>query len=72
MSLRHKDCISTERITLAVVLRAIMKAKFDGNQYDAMGSKSAADICRLWILDSDNYDDQTEETKRFIGNLLGL
>jgi hypothetical protein len=25
-----------------------------------------------WNLTKDNYDDQTEETKKFIGSLLGI
>lgn len=25
-----------------------------------------------WNLSKDNYDEQTEETRRFIGNLLGV
>lgn len=59
-------------ITLADVLRAIMKANFDGNQYDAMCSQQCVDTCRLWILDTDNYDGQTRETQKFIGSILNV
>jgi hypothetical protein len=61
----------TDPITLAVVLRAI--------GYDTQKVILTADdnykigkIVRRWNLTNDNYDDQTEETKKFIGSLLGV
>lgn len=50
-------------ITLATVLRSLahMRADF---------AKSSSDLLRNWDLKNDNYDAQSEETKKFIGELL--
>ena len=51
-------------ITLAVVLRAL-KPKIDMNTY------VISSLLEDWNLEKDNFNDQSEETKGFIGGLLG-
>ena len=51
-------------ITLAVVLRAL-KPKIDMNTY------VISSLLEDWNLEKDNFNDQSEETKTFIGGLLG-
>jgi hypothetical protein len=48
-------------ITLAVVLRAIDKLRYVN--WDTFRNR--------WNLVKDNYDEQTQKTKEFIGSLLG-
>ena len=53
-------------ITLAVVLRAIRTHHHRGNKYyDALPM-----VVRKWNLEHDNYDQQSDECKQFIGSLL--
>lgn len=61
-------------ITLSVVLRAIgIDDKTTGTMDKWRESAAMAlDILARWNLTKDNYDDQTEETKKFIGSLLGV
>lgn len=67
-------------ITLAVVLRAIKNVKLD---YAVMVDQEGGFVTALpgqpprlfsvlkgWNLEHDNYDQQSEECKRFIGSLL--
>lgn len=69
---RPNDCdeldleILGSPITLAVVLRAIGKNMTD--IYKAPDAK--IDTMYKWNLEHDNYDDQSQETKDFIGSLL--
>ena len=51
-------------ITLSVVLRAIGMENWT--------TYNISYLLHRWNLLKDNYDDQTEETKRFIGGLLGV
>jgi len=51
-------------ITLAVVLRAI-EAKMN-----MKAGNRGGELIELWNLTKDNFDDQSEETKTFIGELL--
>lgn len=62
-----------EDFGLAVVLRAIE------NSYMARGiskafltSEQLWTVYGLWNLEHDNYDQQIEECKQFIGSLLGV
>ncbi len=60
-----------DRITLAVVLRAIKKSK----KISAKKWFEAVDhlVGRAqWNLELDSWDDQTKETQQFIGQLLGV
>lgn len=72
-------------ITLAVVLRAIHKAKengkyegirADGNFTTDFGERAAftadGQTPIKWNLEHDNYNQQSEECKQFIGSLLGV
>jgi hypothetical protein len=67
-------------ITLAVVLRAIEKLHpADWFAVDTLGSiwkggekSGEEEIVGRWNLTEDNYDDQAEETRAFIGSLLGV
>jgi hypothetical protein len=72
-----------KKITLAVVLRAILKANPRSYMVDIVGNfwewtsmdtapKELGGIGATWNLEHDNYDQQTEECKRFIGSLLGV
>jgi hypothetical protein len=73
------------KIALAVVLRAIEKLNVgatlfidtSGQWYGKNSQLKLAESGYLhrelnWNLAKDNYDDQPEETKRFIGSLLGV
>lgn len=65
--------IQQRRITLAVVLRAMSKVGVMTRGANALINiidVNAPDI--RWNLEHDNYDQQSEETKRFIGELLGV
>ena len=67
-------------ITLSVVLRAIYEHRrqtpnwyfvtvdFTGFMQDSGNRNNVAD----WNLEKDNFNDQSEETKTFIGGLLGI
>lgn len=58
-------------ITLAVVLRAIGIRPYEVNWYNANVITLVDEGNHFnWNLTKDNYDDQTEETKKFIGSLL--
>lgn len=61
-------------ITLAVVLRTLefvdVDKKYPMERYPL--TKIVGMIVGLWNLTKDNYDDQSEETKAFIGQLLGV
>jgi hypothetical protein len=69
-------------ITLAVVLRAILKTnpanrtkvtlESSGQFVETLynGSFSEKQLGPTWNLSADNYDQQSEECKRFIGSLL--
>lgn len=70
-------------ITLSVVLRAMQSlSRTDSNRHWVVNrhgeflkdreDRLGADVGETWNLTKDNYDDQTEETKRFIGSLLGI
>ena len=50
-------------ITLAVVLRAV-KPKIDMNTY------VISSLLEDWNLSKDNFNDQSDETKTFVGELL--
>jgi hypothetical protein len=56
--------IQQRRITLAVVLRAIGDKK--------LRKDDAWEIVCLWNLEHDNFDQQSDECKQFIGSLLGI
>jgi hypothetical protein len=63
-------------ITLAVVLRAIQKER-GIKQHDTVNFYSTdADwvlkVIMYWNLEHDDYDQQSDECKQFIGSLLGL
>lgn len=65
-------------ITLAVVLRAILEAATPGILLGLHGDKTVSiqnendgEYC-CWNLAKDDYDDQTQEMKDFIGKLLGI
>lgn len=70
-------------ITLAVVLRAIDKGRVDSKEHgysirhtgrfyrDNLNSVSDVYVAN-WNLSQDSYDLQSEETKQFIGTLLGV
>lgn len=69
-------------ITLAVVLRAIGKTTketsyfvdCDGNFHEWFAPKGRLDLRTVasWKLSLDNYDQQSEECKQFIGSLLDV
>jgi hypothetical protein len=56
------------RITLAVVLRAMKKSNTVQYHWEEM----VLDKPHSWNLEHDNYDQQSEECKQFIGSLLGV
>jgi hypothetical protein len=56
-------------ITLAVVLRTI-KPFVTNTQHDNHALEQLVD--GIWNLEHDNYDQQSEECKQFIGSLLGV
>ena len=60
-------------ITLAVVLRAINQKYIESNDvwfvYDLRQTQLSG--MERWNLHKDNFNDQSEETKTFIGGLLG-
>jgi len=69
-------------ITLAVIFQAIFQSLLKQNDSDSeeKGLKLDSDIISLvrghfgykgWDLSKDNFNDQSEETKSFIGGLLG-
>lgn len=72
--------VSDPTITLAVVLRAIGKStKYtsyfvdsDGSFHEWFAPKGRLDLRTVaqWNLEHDNYDQQSEEFKRFLGTLL--
>ena len=71
--------VSFERewpITLAVVLRAIGKIipKFviHVNKGSVFFPKQHIGSNLVWNLEHDNYDQQSQECKQFIGSLLGI
>ena len=66
-------------ITLAVVLRAIKNLKLDyavmvdqeGGFVTALAAAATSiSVLKGWNLEHDNYDQQSEECKQFIGSLL--
>lgn len=61
-----------ETFGLAVVLRAIIEQDleklFPDEKYPF--TKASALTVAHWNLEHDNYDDQSQETKDFIGSLL--
>jgi hypothetical protein len=62
-------------ITLAVVLRAIASSKkainaLGGFMPEDQKKMNITKIIAYWNLTKDNYDDQTEETKGLIGQLI--
>ncbi len=69
-------------ITLAVVLRAIEEATSHTEDLtfitstgifgSLVGGEAVWEKVIEWNLEHDNYDQQSEETKKFIGNLLGV
>ena len=65
-------------ITLAVVLRAIQEAQIglilvsqNGRFHKRVGVQQHIELGD-WNLSKDNFNDQSEETKTFIGGLLGI
>ena len=57
-------------ITLAVVLMAIRQS---GNFWFGFKLREAQEsILEDWNLSKDNFNDQSDETKKFIGGLLGI
>lgn len=60
-------------ITLAVVLRAI-ETKYGDHILEFSGIKTcslqAARLVAIWNLEHDNFDDQSQPTKDFIGSLI--
>lgn len=59
------------KITLAVVLRAIEKIYYELDIYTKDAHyKTFGDLISLWNLEQDNYDQQSGECKQFIGSLL--
>jgi len=57
-------------ITLAVVLMAIRQS---GNVWFGFKLREAqVSILEDWNLSKDNFNDQSDETKKFIGGLLGI
>lgn len=75
IDLECRDCVWND-CSLAVVLRAIGKS---GAHWEIIDCKSA-DECVLkvalqygiWNLSKNSWDDQSEETKSFIGAILGV
>jgi len=67
-------------ITLSVVLRAVWKerpilmlASLIHDKPDMVAvRKDFSELITLWNLKHDNYDAQSQETKAFIGSLLGV
>ena len=65
-------------ITLAVVLRAIphLKPLDDRNivvgQAESTGNRKWMETISRWDLLHDSYDLQSEETKRFVGEIIGV
>jgi len=61
-------------ITLAVVIMAINQKYIESNNvwfvYDLRQTQLSG--IEKWNLSKDNFNDQTEETKTFIGGLLGI
>ena len=82
--LSMNDCtILGKPITLAVVLRALDESKnrsfvycIEIKKWVETESNNAVKlfyiIATSWNLSKDNFNDQTEETKTFIGGLLGI
>jgi len=82
----HVGCVSCninrKTITLTIVLRAIEKVAkgtsyfvdTQGDFHEWFAPKGRLDLRTVtyWNLAKDNYDDQSDETKRFIGMLLGV
>jgi len=75
--IQHNDIVSFEilgkPITIAVILLALYKisdnnfyVSYEGNIVDGTDE----DIYSNWNLSKDNFNDQSEETKTFIGGLL--
>jgi hypothetical protein len=75
--------IGMPTITLAVVLRAINKQGFNNREhherilYALCNGMNAVNNTETksnigWNLEHDNYDQQSEECKQFIGSLLGV
>lgn len=68
--------------TLAVVLRAIEKGnpsaltnvhvELNGNICVRKSGQETFHIEAYWNLEQDNYDQQSDETKQFIGQLLNV
>ena len=59
-------------ITLAVVLRAI-EVKYKGDLFASVASNGWFHFGRergFWKMDKDNFNDQSDETRTFIGELL--
>lgn len=64
---RARELVRRKSITLAVVLRAII--------LDALPTLKKDEVLETvarWNLVADNYDEQSEECRQFIGNLLGV
>lgn len=67
-------------ITLAVLLRAILKEKPYSYFVDIRGNfwkwvnvnEAPIETGAIWNLEHDNYDQQSDECKQFIGSLLGV
>ena len=72
-SLEKPKNIIGHPITLAVVLRAINQKYIESNDvwfvYDLRQTQLSG--MERWNLSKDNFNDQSEETKTFIGGLLG-
>lgn len=69
------DGMWEETITLAVVLRALEKNTVIYGDLPARMQlenvqKRYGEVAGHWNLRTDNYDQQSEETKQFIGSLL--
>lgn len=66
--------VQQRKITLAVVLMAIQKLFREGTLQGGYNNTIIAfgDTAWRWNLEKDNYDDQTQETRDFIGVILGL
>jgi len=64
------ECIS-KPITIAVVLRALREIQQKQKLwfgYELVQTQSS--VLEKWNLSKDNFNDQSEETKSFIGELL--
>lgn len=80
--MEKRYCVCNQTITLAVVLRAISLSlirKMPKENKEIVVTSvgeflwyNTDNVLAEWNLEHDNYDQQSEECKLFIGNLLGV